>query len=59
MLFGYIGNLALFLSLIFNVFLIFSSIKTIKNNNHINLKKINFLNNSVFYLLLISFLILI
>ncbi len=59
MLFGYIGNLALFLSLIFNVFLIFSSIKIIKNNNHINLKKINFLNNSVFYLLLISFLILI
>ena len=59
MLFGYIGNLALFLSLIFNVFLIFSSIKIIKNNNLINLKKINFLNNSVFYLLLISFLILI
>jgi len=59
MLLGYIGNLALFLSLIFNVFLIFSSIKIIKNNNLINLKKINFLNNSVFYLLLISFLILI
>lgn len=59
MLFGYIGNLALFLSLIFNVFLIFSSIKIIKNNNLINFKKINFLNNSIFYLLLISFLILI
>ena len=56
---GYIGNLALFFSLIFNGFLIFSLIKGIRNNDFKNSKIINFFNNSIFYLLLISFLTLI
>ena len=56
---GYIGNLTLFLSLIFNGFLIFSLIKGIKNNNFRELKTISFFNDSIFFLLLISFLILI
>jgi cytochrome c-type biogenesis protein CcmF len=56
---GYIGNLTLFLSLIFNGFLIFSLIKGIKNNNFKELKTISFFNDSIFFLLLISFLILI
>jgi cytochrome c-type biogenesis protein CcmF len=56
---GYIGNLALFFSLIFNVFLIFSLIKGIRNNNFKNSKTINFFNNSIFFLLLISFLTLV
>jgi len=56
---GYIGNLALFFSLIFNVFLIFLLAKGIRNNNFKNLKTINFFNNSIFLLLLISFLTLI
>ena len=56
---GYIGNLALFFSLIFNGFLIFSLIKGIRNNDFKNSKIINFFNNSIFFLLLISFLTLI
>ena len=56
---GYIGNLALFFSLIFNGFLIFLLITRIRNNNFKNLKTINFFNNSIFFLLLISFLTLI
>jgi len=55
---GYIGNLALFFSLIFNGFLIFSLIKGIRNDFK-NSKTINFFNNSIFFLLLISFLTLI
>jgi len=55
---GYIGNLALFLSLIFNCFLIYSFINGIRNNFK-NSKTINFFNNSIFFLLLISFLTLI
>jgi len=39
---GYIGNLALFFSLIFNGFLIFSAIKEIRSNNFNNFKIINF-----------------
>jgi hypothetical protein len=50
---GYIGNLALFFSLIFNGFLIFSLIKGIRNNDFKNSKIINFFNNSIFFLLLI------
>ena len=52
---GYIGNLALFFSLIINGFLIFLLIKGIRNNDFKNSKIINFLNNSIFFLLLISF----
>ena len=40
-------------------FLIFSLIKGIRNNDFKNSKIINFFNNSIFYLLLISFLTLI
>ena len=46
---GYIGNLALFFSLIFNGFLIFLLITRIRNNNFKNLKIINFFNNSIFF----------
>ncbi|NBV39604.1 MAG: hypothetical protein EBR80_00130, partial [Proteobacteria bacterium] len=55
---GYLGNLTLFLSLIFNCFLISSLISGIRNNFK-NSKIINFFNNSIFFLLLISFLTLI
>ena len=43
---GYIGNLALFLSLIFNCFLIYSFINGIRNNFK-NSKTINFFNNKI------------
>jgi len=46
---GYIGNLALFFSLIFNVFLIFSLVKGIRSNNFKNLRTIIFLIIVFFY----------
>ena len=48
---GYIGNLALFFTLIFNGFLIFSLIKGIRNYFK-NLKTINFFNNSIFFFII-------
>ena len=56
---GAIGNLALFFSALFNVLLIVYLVKRIKNNDFKNLKIINFFNDSIFFLLLISFIILV
>ncbi|NCU45212.1 MAG: heme lyase CcmF/NrfE family subunit [Candidatus Fonsibacter ubiquis] len=56
---GAIGNLALFFSALFNVLLIVYLVKRIKNNDFKNLKIINFFNDSIFFLLLISFTILV
>lgn len=56
---GAIGNLALFFSALFNVLLIVYLGKRIKNNDFKNLKIINFFNDSIFFLLLISFTILV
>jgi cytochrome c-type biogenesis protein CcmF len=56
---GTIGNLALFFSVLFNVLLIVYLVKRIKNNDFKNLKIINFFNDSIFFLLLISFTILV
>ena len=56
---GSIGNLSLILSLVLNIYLIFSLILKIRNKIFKDLKKIKFVNNSIFILLLISFLSLI
>jgi len=56
---GAIGNLTLFFSALFNVLLIICLVKRIKNNDFKNLKIINFFNDSIFFLLLISFTILV
>jgi cytochrome c-type biogenesis protein CcmF len=56
---GNIGNLSLILCFVINVYLIFSLIIKIRNKNFKDLKKIKFINNTIFILLLISFLTLI
>ena len=56
---GSIGSLSLIFCFILNVYLILYLIIKIRNKNFKDLKKIKFVNNTIFILLLISFLILI
>ncbi len=56
---GSIGNLALIVCIILNIYLIFSLTTKIRKKNFKDLKKIKFINNSIFILLLVSFLTLI
>jgi len=56
---GGVGNLALILCSIINIYLIFSLTTKIRNKSFENLEKIKFINNIIFFLLLTSFLTLI
>ena len=56
---GSIGNLALIVCIILNIYLIFSLTTRVRKKNFKDLKKIKFINNSIFILLLVSFLTLI
>ena len=56
---GSIGNLALIICFILNIYLIFSLTTIIRKKSFKDFKKIKFINNSIFILLLFSFLTLI
>jgi len=56
---GSAGNLALIICFILNTYLIFSLTKRVRKKSFKDFKKIKFINNSIFILLLFSFLTLI